>query len=46
MGLLALVFLVLSLACTPLQIVFGYNWPLRVRRMLGCSHFFTAACTC
>jgi methionine sulfoxide reductase heme-binding subunit len=40
MGLLALVFLVLSLACTPLQIVFGYNWPLRVRRMLGLLAFF------
>ena len=40
MGLLALVFLVLSLACTPLQVVFGYNWPLRVRRMLGLLAFF------
>jgi sulfoxide reductase heme-binding subunit YedZ len=40
LGLLALVFLVLSLACTPLQVVLGYNWPLRVRRMLGLFAFF------
>jgi sulfoxide reductase heme-binding subunit YedZ len=38
-GLLALVLLVLSLACTPLKVVLGINWPLRVRRLLGLMAF-------
>jgi methionine sulfoxide reductase heme-binding subunit len=49
-GLLALVFLVASLACTPLKWLFGWTWPIRVRRMLGlfsfgyaCAHFLTYA---
>jgi len=35
LGLTALVFLVASLACTPAKILFGWTWPLRIRRMLG-----------
>src|SRR5437868_2937653 len=35
LGLVALIFLVASLACTPAKILFGWTWPLRVRRMLG-----------
>src|SRR5689334_14074394 len=35
LGLLALVFVVASLACTPAKQVFGWTWPLRLRRMLG-----------
>ncbi|HZA51788.1 MAG TPA: protein-methionine-sulfoxide reductase heme-binding subunit MsrQ [Myxococcaceae bacterium] len=49
-GLLALVFLVASLACTPLKAIFGWTWPIRVRRTLGlfsfgyaCAHFLTYA---
>lgn len=42
LGLLALILLVLSLACTPIKLVFGHNWPLRVRRMLGLLSFFYA----
>jgi sulfoxide reductase heme-binding subunit YedZ len=42
-GLLALVFLLASLAATPLKLVFGVTWPLRVRRMLGLFAFFYAA---
>jgi sulfoxide reductase heme-binding subunit YedZ len=41
-GLLAFVFLLLSLSCTPLKIAFGWTWPLRVRRTLGLCAFFTA----
>ncbi|HYV66900.1 MAG TPA: protein-methionine-sulfoxide reductase heme-binding subunit MsrQ [Myxococcales bacterium] len=39
LGLYALVLVFCSLSCTPLQIVFGWNWPLRVRRMLGLFAF-------
>src|SRR5207237_948334 len=42
LGLYAISLLFCSLACTPLQIALGWNWPLRVRRMLGllaCIHF-------
>lgn len=49
-GLLALVFLVATLACTPLKTLFGWTWPIRVRRTLGLlsfgyasTHFFTYA---
>ena len=41
-GLLALVFLCASLSCTPLKVLFEWNWPLRVRRSLGLLCFFTA----
>jgi sulfoxide reductase heme-binding subunit YedZ len=50
LGLVALVFLVLSLACTPLKIVFGWIWPIGLRKTLGlfgffyaCLHFLTYA---
>jgi sulfoxide reductase heme-binding subunit YedZ len=42
-GLLALVFLLASLAATPLKVCFGFSWPLRVRRMLGLFAFFYAS---
>ena len=42
LGLYAISLLFCSLACTPLQIVLGWNWPLRVRRMLGLFAFFYA----
>lgn len=41
-GLLALVFLVAALVCTPLKLAFGWTWPLRVRKMLGLFGFFYA----
>jgi len=40
-GLLGLIFLLASLSCTPLKILFGWTWPLRVRRTLGLCGFFT-----
>jgi sulfoxide reductase heme-binding subunit YedZ len=43
LGLLALIFLVASLACTPLKVVTGATWPVRLRRMLGLFGFFYAA---
>lgn len=43
LGLLALVFLLTSLAMTPLQIAFKWNWALRVRRMVGVFSFFYAS---
>jgi sulfoxide reductase heme-binding subunit YedZ len=42
LGLLALVFLCASLACTPLKLVFGWTWPMRIRKTLGLFAFFTA----
>lgn len=42
LGLLALIFLWACLACTPLKIVFGWNWPIRLRKTLGLLAFFTA----
>ena len=43
LGYLALVFLIASLACTPLKILTGWTWPVRVRRMLGLFTAFYAA---
>lgn len=50
LGLLALVLLVASLAATPLKIVSGWTFPLRMRKALGllaffyaCAHFLTYA---
>lgn len=43
LGLLALIFLVASLAATPLKALLGLTWPLRIRRMLGLFAFFYAA---
>ena len=43
LGLVALVFLVAALACTPLRALFGWTWPIRLRRMLGVLAFVYAA---
>jgi sulfoxide reductase heme-binding subunit YedZ len=42
LGLVTLVFLVLTLAVTPLKTLFGWTWPARLRRMLGLYVFFYA----
>ncbi len=42
-GVLALIFLVLSLAVTPLRKMFGWNQLIKVRRMLGLFAFFYAS---
>jgi sulfoxide reductase heme-binding subunit YedZ len=42
LGLTALVLLVASLACTPLRAVFGWTWPIRVRKEVGLFAFFYA----
>jgi sulfoxide reductase heme-binding subunit YedZ len=42
LGLIALVFLVAALACTPLKAMVGWTWPMRIRRMLGLLAFFYA----
>ena len=42
LGLLALIFLLSSLACTPLKQLFGIKWPLRIRKTLGLFGFYTA----
>jgi sulfoxide reductase heme-binding subunit YedZ len=42
-GLLALVLLLASLACTPLKLVLGWTWPPRVRKALGLLAFTYAA---
>jgi sulfoxide reductase heme-binding subunit YedZ len=42
LGLIALVFLVAALACTPLKSLAGWTWPIRVRRLLGLLAFFYA----
>ena len=42
LGLLALLFLLASLSCTPLKVLFGWKWPLRIRKTLGLFAFFTA----
>jgi methionine sulfoxide reductase heme-binding subunit len=42
LGLVALIFLVAALACTPLKAAFGWTWPIRLRRMLGLFGFFYA----
>jgi len=42
LGLLALIFLLASLAATPLKVVFGVTWPIRIRRSLGLLSFFHA----
>jgi sulfoxide reductase heme-binding subunit YedZ len=43
LGLLALVFLVASLAATPLKTLTGWNWPIRIRKTLGLLAFFYAS---
>jgi sulfoxide reductase heme-binding subunit YedZ len=43
LGLLALVFLIAALACTPFKAFLGWTWPIRIRRMLGLFAFFYAS---
>ena len=43
LGWWALFMLVASLAMTPLQLVMGWNWPIRIRRMVGLFAFFYAS---
>jgi sulfoxide reductase heme-binding subunit YedZ len=42
-GLIALVFLIAALTCTPLKAIAGWTWPMRLRRMLGLLAFFYAS---
>jgi sulfoxide reductase heme-binding subunit YedZ len=42
LGLLALIFLIASLTCTPLKTLTGANWPIRIRKMLGLFAAFYA----
>jgi methionine sulfoxide reductase heme-binding subunit len=42
LGFLALIFLVVALACTPLKVLLGWTWPMRIRRLLGLLAFFYA----
>jgi methionine sulfoxide reductase heme-binding subunit len=42
LGYWTLVFLTLTLACTPAKILLRITWPLRIRRMLGLFTFFYA----
>jgi methionine sulfoxide reductase heme-binding subunit len=41
-GLLTLIFLIATLALTPLRKLSGWTWPIRIRRMLGLFSFFYA----
>jgi sulfoxide reductase heme-binding subunit YedZ len=43
LGYTAFVLLALTLACTPAQILFGWNWPIRIRKLLGDFCFFYAS---
>ena len=43
LGLLALVLLIASLACTPLKSLTGWTWPVRVRKALGLLGFAYAS---
>lgn len=43
LGLVALIFLVLTLAVTPLKTLLGWTWPARLRRMLGLFAFCYAS---
>jgi sulfoxide reductase heme-binding subunit YedZ len=40
LGFWTLFLLTCALACTPLKILFGLTWPIRVRRMIGLFAFF------
>lgn len=42
-GLAALILLVASLACSPLQRLTGWTWPVRLRKTLGLGAFFYAS---
>ena len=40
LGYVTFIFLALTLACTPAQILLGWKWPLRLRKLLGDFCFF------
>jgi sulfoxide reductase heme-binding subunit YedZ len=42
LGYTAFVLLLLTLACTPAQLLFGWNWSVRIRKLLGDFCFFYA----
>jgi methionine sulfoxide reductase heme-binding subunit len=42
LGLLALIFVIASLTCTPLKTLTGFTWPIRIRKMLGLFGAFYA----
>lgn len=42
LGLLALILLIASLACSPTRAALGQSWPVRLRRLLGLCAFFYA----
>jgi methionine sulfoxide reductase heme-binding subunit len=42
LGYTAFVLLALTLACTPAQLVLGWSWPIRIRKLLGDFCFFYA----
>jgi sulfoxide reductase heme-binding subunit YedZ len=42
-GLCALVFLVASLACSPVKLLTGWTWPIRIRRAVGVIAFAYAS---
>ncbi len=42
-GYLAIIFLTMSLLSTPLKIITGWTWGIRIRRMLGLYAFFYAS---
>jgi sulfoxide reductase heme-binding subunit YedZ len=42
LGLWTLILLLAGLACTPLKVLFGWKWPLKVRKMLGLCAFVYA----
>jgi len=44
LGYITFVLLVLTLACTPAQIVLGWKWPIRIRKTLGDFCFFYGSC--
>jgi len=44
LGLWTLIILLSSLACTPIKILTGWKYPLRLRRLLGLEAFFYACC--
>jgi methionine sulfoxide reductase heme-binding subunit len=43
LGYITFVLLVLTLTCTPAQILLGWKWPLRIRKLLGDFCFFYAS---
>lgn len=42
LGFWTLTLLLASLACTPLKLVAGWTWPIKIRKMLGLLAFFYA----